>query len=305
MHERVRGYADAVLDGLGPNDLPEAAGQLRSFTNLLAASDDLRAAFAVPTTSALTRRAIVQDLLGKKASPPVLALLSYEAQVSAGADLPGDVDHLAATAEARVAGMVAIETGPLGRTAAKERLAGYAAAVLASLRDERQLGNTEDELFRFMRIVEGNDELRVALTTNELPAAARHPLAKELLGGRASDATVRLATYAAVIGRPRDYLELLSFLVDLVAAEAKRRVADVRSAVEMTEQQRLRLAAALAKLTGTPVDVRVTVDADLLGGFVATVGDTLVDASLRHRLELARELLAAPSPTSGQGPESN
>ena len=87
---------------------------------------------------------------------------------------------------------------------------------------------------------------------------------------------------------------LLEALVDLVAKEANRRVADVRSAVEMTASQRARLAAALTNFTGYPVDVRATADPQLLGGFVATIGDVVIDASLRHRLEQAREALLEP-----------
>ena len=102
-----------------------------------------------------------------------------------------------------------------------------------------------------------------------------------------------MASYAHAIGRPRDFPVLLGALVDLVAKETNRRVADVRSAVELTAQQRARLAAALTSSPVTPVDVRVTPDPQPLGGFVATIGDVVIDASLRHRVELA-ERTAAP-----------
>jgi F-type H+-transporting ATPase subunit delta len=301
VQERSRGYADAVLDGLKAKDLAEAAGQLRGFSDLLAGSDDLLAAFASPTTSAPTRRAIVQDLLEGKATAPVVALLGYVAYAGGGTDFGEDVATLAYMAESKTAGMVLLDGGPLGRTSSRQRLLGYADAVLAPIGDENRLGNIEDELFRFMRTVEGNDDLLVALTTNELPVVVRHNLVTDLLGGRATTQTTRLAAYAVEVGRPRDYLELLAALVDQVAAEAKRRVADVRSAIDMTEAQRRRLAATLGRLTGTAVDVRVTVETNLLGGFVASVGDLVVDASLRRRLAQARDLLAAPaySPDGG------
>ena len=108
-----------------------------------------------------------------------------------------------------------------------------------------------------------------------------------------------MATYAARVGRPRDFPVLLGALVDFVAKEANRRVADVRSAIEMTAQQRARLAAALTSFTGYPVDVRVTPEPQLLGGFVANIGDIVIDASLRHRLELAREALLEPGRVAG------
>jgi F0F1-type ATP synthase delta subunit len=108
-----------------------------------------------------------------------------------------------------------------------------------------------------------------------------------------------MATYASRIGRPRDFPLLLGALVDLVAKEANRRVADVRSATELTAQQRSRLTAVLTGYTGYPVDVRVTADPQLLGGFVANIGDVVIDASLRHRVELAREALLEPGRVAG------
>ena len=299
MRERVRGYADGALDGLSDKALREAAGQLEGFAALLASSDDLRTALALPTTPALVRRAIVQDLLHGRASAPALSVLAFAAQATPGADLPEDMAELAAVAGRKAAKDGPGDEPPLGRMAARDRVAGYASAVLAGVKDETGLSNVEDELFRFMRIVEGSTDLRVALTTNELPVAVRRGTVADLLAKRATRETARLATYAVGVGRPRDYPALLAALVDQAAAEAKRRVADVRSAVEISEAQRKRLAAALARLTGTPVDVRVTVEPGLVGGFVATVGDTVVDASLRHRLAQARDLLASPGPAAG------
>jgi F-type H+-transporting ATPase subunit delta len=40
--------------------------------------------------------------------------------------------------------------------------------------------------------------------------------------------------------------------------------------------------------------VRVIVDPTVLGGFVATIGDTVVDGSARHRLDLLKERLEMP-----------
>jgi F-type H+-transporting ATPase subunit delta len=298
VHERVQGYTDAVVEGLG-RDLETVAGQLEAFSALLASSADLRAALANPTTSAPVRRAIIQELLSKKVSAPVLDLLTFAVQSGPAADYAQDVAGIAAAGVAKRDGMVVLDEGPLGRTAAAERLDGYATAVLAKS-GERHLGEIEDELFRFMRIVDGNEQLRTSLTTSAFPAPQRQAVVEGLLARRASAESARLATYAARIGRPRDYLELLEALVQRVAKEANRRVADVRSAVEMTPRQRARLAGALERFSGYPVEVRVTSEPALLGGFVAYVGDLVVDASLRHRLEQAREHLFAPSTPPGE-----
>ncbi|HUC16052.1 MAG TPA: F0F1 ATP synthase subunit delta [Acidimicrobiales bacterium] len=300
MRERVRGYADAIFEASGAH-VGRVADELQDFYQLLAGSTDLAWAMANTVTPVPTKRAIIQQLLGRKLSAPVLDLANFVLQSSPAEEFMADVASLAAAAAARRDGMVLLDEGPLGRTGATERIDGYASAVLTSVRGERQLGDIEDELFRFMRIVEGNEELRVALTTAEQAATVRASVVTGLLTRRASQESARMATYAARVGRPRDYPALLGALVDLVAKEANRRVADVRSAIEMTAPQRARLTAALTSFTGYPVDVRATADPQLLGGFVANIGDVVIDASLRHRLELAREALLEPGRTAGSG----
>ncbi len=302
MRELVRGYADAIFEA-SASHIASIADELRGFNELLAESTDLAWAMENPVTPVPTKRAIVQQLLGKKLSGQVLDLVNFLLQSGSGDEFGSDIDSLASAAAARRDGMVLLDEGPLGRLAATERLDGYASAVLSSVRGERRLGDVEDELFRFMRIVEGNEELRVALTTAELPASVRASVVVGLLTRRASEESARMASYAARIGRPRDFPVLLGALVDLVAKEANRRVADVRCAIELSAQQRARLTAALTNFTGYPVDVRATADPKLLGGFVANIGDIVIDASLRHRVELAREALLEPGRATG-GPTS-
>ena len=65
----------------------------------------------------------------------------------------------------------------------------------------------------------------------------------------------------------------------------------MRSAVALSDDQRSRLAAALASKLGTEVDVKVIQDPSVVGGLITTVGDTVIDGSVRTRLNRLREAL--------------
>ena len=195
MHERVRGYTDAVLEELG-RDTGTVAAELRGFVDLLASSNDLRRALGDTSLPEAVRRTIVQQLLAKKVAAPTLQLLSFAVQSGPSADYLADAAGIAAATEAKRDGKILLDEGQLGRTAAAERLEGYATAVLAGVK-ERHLGDIEDELFRFMRIVEGNDELRAALTTSEQPPTVRQAIVHDLLGRRATPQSTQMASYAA------------------------------------------------------------------------------------------------------------
>src|SRR5919106_4438711 len=168
---------------------------------------------------------------------------------------------------------------------ADDRTIAYAEALFGVARAEGTLGEVEDELFRFSQTLTGNDELRDALTDPGIPASRRQQIVEDLLGGRASTTTTALVSMVVGTGRARELPSIIRQLVDMSAAEADKEVAEVRSAVALTDDQRKRLAEALGKATGKQVEVKVVVDPSVLGGIVAQVGDTVIDGTVRTRLD--------------------
>ena len=59
----------------------------------------------------------------------------------------------------------------------------------------------------------------------------------------------------------------------------------------LTSDQQDRLKAALANATGRNVSLKVVVDPSVLGGLVATVGDTVIDGSVRTNLDQLKSRL--------------
>ena len=168
---------------------------------------------------------------------------------------------------------------------ADERSHAYAEALLAVARSEGSLAEVEDELFRFARLLEGSDELRTTLTDAALPVSRRQQIVEDLLGGRANPTTTALVSMVVGTGRSRDLPAIIDELVKLSAAEGNKEVAEVRSAVDLTDDQKQRLAAALEAKTGKKVELKVIIDPTVLGGLVAQVGDTVIDGSVKTRLQ--------------------
>src|ERR671910_3693539 len=121
---------------------------------------------------------------------------------------------------------------------AVDRTLAYAEALFGVARAEGTLGEVEDELFRFSQPLQGNDELRTALTDARIPASRRQQIVEDLLGGRASSTTVALVSMVVGTGRAGQLPGIISKLGEMSAAEANKEVAEVRSAVPLTEDQR-------------------------------------------------------------------
>lgn len=299
MRERIRGYSDAVLeDARAAGRIDAVADGLAGVAGLLETADDLRDVLTDPGVEPHVRRAVVQDLFGGRVDGDAVRLVGHVIDADRAPDLPDDVTWLATRSAALRDHRREIGVTTVGRHAALERSEGYATSVLEGVRGQDALSELEDQLFRFERALDASPELTEALTSRDLPVEVRSGVVADLLADRTLEATRRLATYLTRIGRPRDYVELLQALVARIGEEAHRRVAVVRSAVALTAEQEARLSTALSRIVGQQVDVRVTVDPTVLGGFVATIGDTVVDATVRHRLDLLRERLTLPEATT-------
>lgn len=168
---------------------------------------------------------------------------------------------------------------------------GYARALLSIAEAEGAVDRVQDELYTFAKAAQQHPDLREALTDAGLPAENRKAVIEDLLGSRAHEVTVRLATFLVDAGQARRLDAIAEELARLSAQRSERTLAEARSAVPLSDQQRSRLQEALTQATGRPVELKVVVDPSVVGGLVARVGDEVFDGSVASRLSDARRHL--------------
>ena len=171
----------------------------------------------------------------------------------------------------------------------EELIQGYAEALFRVVQAEGELDRVEDELFRFGKLLERNHELKTALSDQGIDKTQRQKVLEELLAERVSPHTLGLLEFIVNQGRARQLPQILEKVANLAAEARKSVVAEVRSAVPLDDSQRSNLAQALSKATGKNVEVKVLVDPSVIGGVVAKVGDTVIDGSIKRRLDQLKE----------------
>ena len=166
--------------------------------------------------------------------------------------------------------------------------------VVAVVRGAEQTGKADDlenELFAFERMVSGSPELRDALSDPARSTADKRRLLKDLLDGKATFATVRLAEQA-VAGTHRTVVVALESYQKVAAEHRNRLVATVRVARDLAEHDAQRLQDALARQYSRPVHLNVVVDPDVIGGMRVAIGDDVIDGTVSSRLDDARRKIA-------------
>ncbi|MPZ93540.1 MAG: F0F1 ATP synthase subunit delta [Propionibacteriales bacterium] len=251
---------EAALEGGA--DAAQLGTDLFAVAVLLDAQPALRRAITDPSTPPEARARVVSSVLEGKLSEPAVELSAAAAaeRWSATRDLADSLEH-----------------------------AGVIAQVSAA-EDAGQGDELEDELFRFGRVVVGNAELRDVLTDRSAPVQGKQSLVTTLMEGKASAPSVRLAEQA-VAGRHRSFEAALQEFTKVVADRRERFVATVHTAQQLSDADKGRLAAAIAREYGRNVQLNEVIDPDVLGGLRVEIGDTVIDGTVASKLDDARRRL--------------
>lgn len=295
LDDIVRGYAVAVAESArAAGYLATMHEELDVLSKTLIQSDPLRLALTDPALATVERRAIVADLLVGRSLKETADLVGFVVRVVRAGDVPVSVTEVELLIGFALGTGDAVidDEAPAGRAGARERIRGYAERVFQEIADQHDLDEVEDELFRFARVLEVNPALRRVLEDTNFPRDARLGVLTDLLGSRVQPSTLRLCGYVLRAGRLRNLVGTYDWLVELVAEERGRRVAEVRSAVELNEEERRRLAASLSRLVGREVEVRVIIDDSVIGGVLIATGDLFIDGTVRLRFERLRDVFA-------------
>ena len=168
----------------------------------------------------------------------------------------------------------------------------YADALIALGNAEGDPMALEANLHAFANAVAGSPELQNNLSDSSLPASSRQQVVEDLLAGKASKASTAAISMIVGAGRAGDLPEIARAMSSKMAGGRGAAYADVRPAVDLSDDQVARLEKALSDKVGRPVTARITIDPSVVGGLVTQIDDTVIDGSVRRRLNQMRETLA-------------
>ena len=295
LSDLLAGYAEAVLESaLATGRAEETASGLAEFSYALTESSELRRALIDSSVSPVARRAIAAELLDGRGTAEARSLIAFAVRVAPPNELPVSLGDVVAIAERVVAAGIA-DLDVLGRTVgSRDRLRGYTERVLEELASAADIDQIEDEIFSVAKLLDSQADLRHVLEDGSTALAGRLGILSDLFSARLGAESFRLVAFV-LRARRRNLVATLEWLVELAASERGRRVAEVRSAVELDEAERARLGSALEILAGRPVEVRVLLDADVIGGVLISLGDLVIDGTVRLRVERLRDALLVSS----------
>lgn len=150
-----------------------------------------------------------------------------------------------------------------------------------------------DEMLAISAAIAGDEKVLKLIESPHVSAEQALALITDAAGDKLDD---RFRGYLGVLAE-NDRLPLLGDIRSIYSRlrhKAERRlVARVVSAVELSDEQRQRLTAALAKRFDAEVELENDIDPGVIGGAVIYAGDQVIDGSLRGRLRKLEQSLVS------------
>lgn len=167
----------------------------------------------------------------------------------------------------------------------------YAEALFEVGRDRGKLDSLQQQLGQFADAVDRNRDLQVFLFSPYLSSTEK----KEGIERAISGAEPELINFLELLvdkGRMTEVFRIRRELDELWKHENRRIDVTVTSAVDLDPAVVERIGQEVERQTGEKVDLSSRVDGDILGGIVLQVGNMVLDASIRSRLEKLRKSVA-------------
>jgi ATP synthase F1 delta subunit len=167
----------------------------------------------------------------------------------------------------------------------------YAEALFDVAKEKGKLDAVRSELAQFADAVDGNRELQVFFFSPYFSSAEKVAGLKRAV----SDVDAELINFLELLIEKQRMPEIFRVrrqLDELWKQENRRIDVTVTSAVRLEPAVVEKVGEEIERQTGQKVELSSRVDAEILGGIVLQVGNKVLDASIRSRLEKLRKSVA-------------
>ncbi len=165
----------------------------------------------------------------------------------------------------------------------------YAQAMLDIAEEQKKLDRLSDDFAFLQRMLRESRDFLLLLKTPIIKKEKKKAILTELLKSDVAPETLQFLHLLTEKNREDMLGTIITQFFELRDEKLGIVNVEVRAATELTNEQHRRMTEQFEKMTRRKVHISFSLDKQLKGGFVARLGDTMYDGSVRRQLELLRE----------------
>jgi F-type H+-transporting ATPase subunit delta len=165
----------------------------------------------------------------------------------------------------------------------------YARALMSVAEERDEVDAVANDMAAIGRALRAAPELKQLLASPVVAESRKASVLREVFASRIGQ--VAMGFLDLLVRKHREvHLEEVVAQFQALRDELRNLITvDVTGAVMLEEDQQRELTARLERRTGKSVRLRIATDRTIMGGLMIRIGDTVLDASVRHQLVRLRE----------------
>ncbi len=168
----------------------------------------------------------------------------------------------------------------------------YAQALYDAAAEQAALSRIVGDANQIISLAQESKDFEQFLTNPILSPQFKSEMFQQLLSEAVQPLTLNFLLLLASKQRERFLVAILQAFLKLVDLKAGRVVAQVTSAVPLSDAQQTSLVKQLSDYSGAEVRLELSEDTAIKGGIIVRLGDTVFDGSVATQLQRLRSLLA-------------
>ena len=168
----------------------------------------------------------------------------------------------------------------------------YARALYDAALEQNALADIVADIDKLRALIEASEEFAQLISSPILPPQFKSETFEQIFADAIDPLTINFLKLVALKQRERYLTAIMDVFSAIVDEAAGRLVAKVTTAVALTPGQEEQLTQYLGVYSGKQVRLDTTIDAQIQGGFIVQLDDTVFDASVASQLQRLRQQLA-------------
>jgi F-type H+-transporting ATPase subunit delta len=165
----------------------------------------------------------------------------------------------------------------------------YSLALYAIAQERGKLEEVVNDIKFAINLIKSNRDLELFFSSPVIPKLKKLEVVKAIFGGNISELTFSFMNL--LLERRRGELTLEIFRDFIRLKKNRDGIVDVhvKTSVELNEAEKTNMKSKIDSYTKLNGELSFETDKTIIGGFVAKIDDTILDASIKRQLEILRD----------------
>jgi F-type H+-transporting ATPase subunit delta len=165
----------------------------------------------------------------------------------------------------------------------------YATSLLELAAEKNNLDRISQDMELVCHTIETNNQLKLVLASPIIKSPVKLSILTDIFKPVVCDDSLKFLLFVVEKNREEVLFEIIKKFLELKDVSLGIVNVDVTTAVEFTAAQTDELRKKMESYLNKKTRLKFKIDRQIIGGFVAKVGDSVFDASLKHQLDLLKK----------------